>query len=579
MPTTAPPEHDEPARHDTDTGAPGRRTPSLIGRLLAPPRNAWRILTQMRTALILLMMLAIAAIPGALLPQRNLSEQNVETYLAERPTLGKIFDSVQLFDVFSSWWFTAIYALLFISLVGCLTPRCFELLRQLRSVPPTAPSRFTRLPHHATITTDVPADEATSVVRKSLKGWRVRYSDGDGRVAGAKELSAERGYLREVGNIVFHFGMLALLVFMGAGKFFYYEGMVIQIPGKDAPAFCNTTPSAFDSFRAGIKVDGTRLSPFCVRLDSFDAEYLPNGQAKMFSAEARYNPDVTTTDPSTWPVHHLKVNDPLRISGDRVYLQGHGYAPTFTVTWPNGETRTDTIQWAPADQATFLSSGVMRFDPPAGLYPDFDDRVAHGIAIQGLFAPTAQFDGQLLTSAAPGMQDPAVAVDVYVGDTGLETGRMPGLFSLDQSLIDDGDLNREARVNLRPGETTTLPDGTEVRFDSAQPFANLQISHDPAQDFVGVSALVMMAGLVLSISIRRRRFWARVTTDEAGRTVVALGGLARTDRAGWGKEFDRMRQSVVDSLGSAAGAAPGGESSAAGGSTTDTTHGSTKEDS
>uniref|UniRef100_UPI003FA58908 cytochrome c biogenesis protein ResB n=1 Tax=Dietzia sp. TaxID=1871616 RepID=UPI003FA58908 len=492
--------------------------PSLLNKIIAPPRNAWRILTQMRTALILLMLLAIAAIPGALLPQRNLSQQNVDTYLAERPTLGKIFDEVQLFDVFSSWWFTAIYVLLFVSLVGCLTPRCFELVRQLRMRPPTAPGRFTRLPHNASISTDVPADEAASVVKKSLKGWRVRYNDGDGRVAGAKEISAERGYLREVGNIVFHFGMLALIVAMGAGKFFYYEGMVIQIPGKDAPAYCNTTPSAFDSFRAGISVDGTQLSPFCVRLDSFDAEYLPNGQAKMFSAETRYNPDVTTSDPSSWPVHHLKVNDPLRINGDRVYLQGHGYAPTFTVTWPNGETRTDTIQWAPSDQMTFLSSGVMRFDPPAGMFPDFDDRVANGIAIQGLFAPTAQLDGQLLSSSNPDMKDPAVAIDVYKGDTGLETGRMPGLFSLDQSLIEDGELNREARVNLRPGESTTLPGGVQVRFDGAKQFANLQISHDPAQNYVGISALVMMAGLVLSISIRRRRFWARITTDDKGRT-------------------------------------------------------------
>ena len=59
----------------------------------------------------------------------------------------------------------------------------------------------------------------------------------------------------------------------------------------------------------------------------------------------------------------------------------------------------------------------------------------------------------------------------------------------------------------------------------------------------------MMAGLILSISVRRRRFWARITTDDDGRTVLTLGGLARTDRAGWGKEFDRMRQSILDSLG------------------------------
>lgn len=257
---------------------------------------------------------------------------------------------------------------------------------------------------------------------------------------------------------------------------------------------------------------------------------------------------MTTSDPDTWQDFRLRVNDPLRINGNRLYLQGHGFAPTFTVTWPNGESRTDTLQWVPTDEMTFLSSGAMRFDPPAGMYPDFQDRLENGIAIQGLFAPTAAFDesGKILSSSFPAPNDPAVAIDVYRGDTGVETNRVSSLFALDQGLIEEGVLNREARVNLREGESTTLPDGTTVRFDGAKEFANYQISYDPAQNWVGVSSIIMMAGLLVSMTVRRRRFWARVTTDDEGRTVVVLGGLARTDRAGWGKEFDRMRVSIKD---------------------------------
>lgn len=534
---------------DEDSAAPEQRyTPPVWLRIIAPLRNAWRILVQMRTAMILLMLLAIAAIPGALLPQRQLSQQNVNQYLADRPKLGEIMDKLQLFDVFSSWWFTAIYVLLFVSLVGCLTPRTIELVRQLRVPPPPAPSRFTRLPHHATISTDLSADQAAAVVTKQLKGWRVRRNDGDGRVAGATEFSAERGYLREVGNIAFHFGMLGLLLTVGIGKMLHYEGMVIQIAEPDSPAYCNTTPAAFDSFRAGALVDGTDLKQFCFQARDFRADYLPTGQASMFSSHIRYSEEVTTTSPDTWQEYDLRVNEPLRINGNRLYLQGHGFAPTFTVTWPNGESRTDTLQWVPSDQMTFLSSGAMRFDPPAGMYPDFQERVDNGIAIQGLFAPTAAFDGKILSSSFPAPNDPAVAIDVYRGDTGLETGRVSSLFALDNRLIEDGLLNREARVNLRPGESTTLPDGTTVRFDGAKEFANYQISYDPLQSWVGVASIVMMGGLLLSISVRRRRFWVRITTLDDGRVRVALGGLARTDRSGWGREFDRMRESIRDGL-------------------------------
>ena len=234
------------------------------------------------------------------------------------------------------------------------------------------------------------------------------------------------------------------------------------------------------------------------------------------------------------------MNHPLRLGGDRLYLQGHGYAPTFTVTFPDGQTRTQTLQWRPDDQLTLLSSGVMRFDPPGGTYPDAGDRRKNQLAIQGLFAPTEQLHGTLLSSSFPALNDPAVAIDVYRGDSGLDTGRPQSLFTLDTRLIDQDRLKKEARVNLRVGESTRLDDGTSIRFDGAVPFINVQVSHDPAQVWVLVSALTMMAGLLVSLVIRRRRVWVRIARASPGTVSVEFGGLARTDNSGWGDEFDRL---------------------------------------
>ncbi|WP_291081852.1 cytochrome c biogenesis protein ResB, partial [Dietzia sp. UBA5065] len=406
------------------------------------------------------------------------------------------------------------------------------------------PRNLGRLPHHAAYRTTATPEQAADQIRREL-GGRVRRNDGDGRVPGTIELSSERGYSREVGNIVFHFGLLALLVMFAAGKFVYAEGMRVIIANAESPAFCNTTPSAYDSFRAGLLVDGTDLEQFCIKVSDFRADYLPNGQAEMFTSNVRYTEDVATTDPATWQPYEMRVNHPLRVGSTRVYLQGHGFAPTFTVTFPNGETRTDTQPWQPTELQTFLSSGIMRFDPPAGLYPDLAERRTQQIAVQGLFAPTASFDGTILSSRFPRMDDPAVAIDVYQGDAGLDTGRPQSVFSLDSDLIESGALERRARVNLMPGESTTLPDGTTVRFDGAEEFVNLQVSSDPTQVWVGVSAAVMMAGLVLSLMVRRRRIWARVSVDDDDVTRVDLGGLARTDRSGWGSEFDELRDRLV----------------------------------
>jgi cytochrome c biogenesis protein len=502
---------------------------------------------------VLLFLLALGAIPGALLPQRNLNQAKVAEYLAQHRTVGPWLDRVQAFDVFSSFWFTAIYALLFVSLVGCLTPRMIEQAGALRAKPVAAPRNLSRLPkYQSTELSGEPAAVATAMTDR-LRWWRKSTrSEGD-----VIEVSAEKGYLHEFGNLVFHFSLLGLLVAFAAGKLFGYEGNVVVI-ADGGPGFCSASPAAFDSFRAGNTVDGTSLHPICVRVNDFQARYLPSGQALSFAAHIDYQAGDDLAS-GTWRPYRLEVNHPLRLGGDRIYLQGHGYAPSFTVRFPDGQTRTSTIQWKPEEALTLLSSGVVRIDPPGGSYPDPAERRKHQIAIQGLFAPTERLEGTLLSSSFPALNDPAVAVDIYRGDTGLDTGRPQSLFNLDPRLIDQGRLTRLDRVNLRAGEQVRLDDGTVVRFNGAVPFVNLQLSHDPAQIFVLIFAMTMMGGLLVSLVVRRRRVWVRIAPAASPGTVnVELGGLARTDNSGWGDEFERLTERLLDGVSSAnAGQAAG----------------------
>ena len=534
-----------------------------LARLLTGKiRNTWRALTSMGTALVLLFLLALGAIPGALLPQRNLNAGKVDDYLAAHPLIGPWLDRVQAFDVFSSFWFTAIYVLLFVSLVGCLTPRMLEHARSLRATPVAAPRNLARLPKHASSRIDAGPDDVTALaetIAGRLRGWRtaVRTDAEDatpGSPSGTVEISAEKGYLREFGNIVFHFSLLGLLAAVAAGKLFGYEGNVIVV-ADGGPGFCSASPAAFDSFRAGNTVDGTSLHPICIRVNNFASHYLPSGQATSFTSDIDYQSGRDLTA-DAWRHYRLEVNHPLRVGGDRVYLQGHGYAPSFTVTFPDGQTRTSTVQWRPENPQTLLSSGVVRIDPPAGSYPNAIERRRHQIAIQGLLAPTEQLDGALLSSSFPALNAPAVAVDIYRGDTGLDTGRPQSLFTLDPRLIQQGRLTKENRVNLRAGQSVTIDRGpaagTVIRFDGATPFVNLQVSHDPGQAWVLLFAIAMMAGLLVSLLVRRRRVWVRLTPQPGGTVNVDMGGLARTDNSGWGEEFERLTERLPAGLGGAA---------------------------
>src|SRR5246127_239907 len=366
-----------------------RREVADLKQLLAWTRNTWRALTSMGTALVLLCLLALGAIPGALLPQRNLNAGKVDEYLAAHPVIGPWLNRLQAFDVFSSFWFTAVYVLLFVSLVGCLAPRMIEHARSLRATPVAAPRNLARLPKHSsTRLVAGPGDlnSLANTITGRLRGWRTAIRHQEDAVPESVEVSAEKGYLREFGNLVFHFSLLGLLVAVAVGKLFGYEGNVIVI-ADGGPGFCSASPAAFDSFRAGNTVDGTQLNPICLRVNDFYARYLSSGQATSFAADIDYQtgPDLAA---GKWRSYRLEVNHPLRIGGDRIYLQGHGYAPTFTVTFPNGQTRTQTVQWRPEDPRTLLSAGALRFDPPAGSYPDPVERRKPEIAIQGLLAPT-----------------------------------------------------------------------------------------------------------------------------------------------------------------------------------------------
>ncbi|MBK1784181.1 cytochrome c biogenesis protein ResB [Prauserella sp. ASG 168] len=498
----------------------------------------------MRTALVLLFLLALAALPGALLPQRDLNEPKVREYITQHGWWGQLLDRLQFFDVYASVWFSAIYLLLMVSLVGCLAPRSVDYIRSMRAKPVLTPRNLSRMPHHTRAELDADPDEVLAAATKRLRGWRkVEREEKNG----ARSISAERGYLRETGNLFFHFGMLGVIITFALGAMYSYEGQVIVFAdGSDASEFCNSGIYAYDSFNPGLRVDGTQLTPFCFRVNDFKATYADSGQPIAYESNLEYQSGDDLAD-NTWRPYHLEVNEPLRTDGDRVYLLDHGFAPEFTVTFPDGSTRTHSIQWRPVDNTTGLSEGATKFETPG--ITDPVERRENQLAVTGLFAPTAMLQGKVLTSAGPQLTDPAVAVDVMRGDLGVDSGRGQSIFEIDQSMVDSGRLERVARENLEVGQQLRLDDGTTVRFDGVNQWVSLQVSHDPTQVWVLGFAVAMFAGLGGSLFIKRRRVWVRVTpaqgADDQRLTVVEVGGLARTDQAGYGEEFAKIADDLL----------------------------------
>jgi cytochrome c biogenesis protein len=176
-----------------------------------------------------------------------------------------------------------------------------------------------------------------------------------------------------------------------------------------------------------------------------------------------------------------------------------------------------------------------------------------------LFLPTATIDKELgPISVFPDAKKPALALTVYEGEL-FPGGRPQSVYLLDTARMTQlkSDKGDPLRIWLEPGQTYQLPGGRgSISFDGVERFAGLSIRHDPGKFVTLVAALLALAGLICSLVVRRRRVFVRVSPATApGRTVVAVGGLAKGDDDGLQELVDRL----VADLGTRFAAGPGPE--------------------
>ena len=512
-----------------------RRPGELGARELG--RWAWRQITSMRTALMLLLLLALAAIPGSVIPQEDVDSLAVTRWKSEHPKLTPVYERLDLFSVYSSPWFSAIYLLLVVSLVGCIIPRLFVYYRALRAQPPAAPRHLSRMPVHASYDTELSTEQVLEHARTVL-GRRHRLRAA---VAGDDFVAAERGHVREAGNLLFHLSVLIVLAGFAVGGLWGYQGGVILVEGS---TFSNNL-TQYDDFNPGGLFRQQQLKDFRFTVEDFDVEWLKKGpragQARKFEAEVSYR---VGRDGDTRS-YDLRVNHPLEIDGTDVFLIGHGYAPVVTVRDGDGEViYTGPTPFLPQD-ASFLSFGVIK--PPVA--------TDQQLGLEGLFYPSFDFvDGNPVTVFGDDL-NPTLSMLAWTGDLGYESGRSQSIYVLDKSdatpIEKDG---KPQRVDLQPGDTVELGDDLgSVTFERVDPWIRVQISQTPGKGVALLGVILALIGLCASLFIRPRRVWVRAvpgTMDdggEPGRVGATRVEVAVLDRSGNG-DTDEVLARLLEQL-------------------------------
>ena len=473
-------------------------------------RFAWRQLTSMRTALILLMMLGLAAIPGSLVPQRSQNPMAVRQYFIDDPQLARWIDRFSGFEVYSSPWFSAIYILLFISLIGCVLPRSVEHFKAMRAVPPATPKNLSRMEFFSAFDGDKSNfDKGAAWLKR--KRFRIRYEDG--------AISAEKGYLRETGNLLFHLSLILILVGVSVGSLFGMRGEAIVNKGE---RFISV-PTSYDTLSFGKLVNEDVIDPFIIEVQDFQADYDP-----VTAAPRDYTATVRVTNPGEKVSEEkiLKVNSPLTFGNTRVYLQANGYSPIVTVR----------------DTAGFVVfQGPVPFLPQDGFLKSIgsikvpDARPQLGFVAS--FLPTysrSAVDGGI--SLFPEALDPRLLFSIWEGDLGLDSGIPQSVYRIDTS-----EMSRIALDSLKPGETFNFSAGS-ITFETFVPWINLQIVNDPGKGYSLYGAIAAILGLLASLFGRRRRIWIRITSSG----VVEVAGLAKNGAPGLEEEIASLTAHMRD---------------------------------
>lgn len=507
----------------------------------------WRQLTSMRVALILLLLLAVATIPGSLVPQRGADPNGVLQYEQDHPDLFKVLDAfpIQAFDVYSSVWFSAIYLLLFVSLIGCVLPRIAHHWKALRSAPPRTPARMQRMAGYSEQRISNPeasaeeraefAERAILEAQKLLRAQHYRAEIQRARSsarlahAGTEEISvsAERGYLRETGNLLFHIALVGVLVSVALGGMFSFNGQRVLVEGE---SFVNQLID-YDSANSGTYFNPATLEPFTMTLNDFEVDYITEddenqvalGQVKEYRAKVTLTtPDGESSDDV------IRVNHPMRVHGSPVYLIANGYAPTVTIRNDKGEVvYRESMPFIPQEDMNLTSLGVIKV--PYGITREGESTQ---VGLRGFFYPTqAKLDTGAFTSVFPDLNNPVLTLDVFVGDLGINDGIAQSVYKLDTTNMEQltGRAVEKKSLEMKIGDTLDLPDGMgTISFEEAPRYASFDVMRNPAQQWILISALAAVLGLLSSLFVPRRRMWVKAVQTEDG-VVLQYAALARGD--------------------------------------------------
>lgn len=532
---------------------PRSRLPDIPGPV-DTARLAWRKLRRMSTALALLFALAAAAVVATFVPQEPVISATVEAWRSGTagpgPTTAAVFDALGFFDVFGSWWFLGLTALLFVSLTGCLIPR-FRAFAKVVRRPPAAGHNLDRLSAHRMLTTTLPPEQAVAAAERVLRRrrFRRRHLATADSPTGNLQLAAERGHWREGGSLLFHSAFYLLLIGILVGQARGFTGYVGLVEGQ---SFTDTRVSYENVAQVGRYWGVGDHRAFRGTLDDFEASFYPDGTAREYVAS------LTIADAAgDVQQERLRVNHPVRVDGMVLYQSTYGMAPRIVVAGADGGVPIfdKSVRLAPGEQPGWWT-GTERITTGGEQAAGGDAPSLPQMAIDIAFLPDAREvegpDGPVTVPGAPTVGDARLFATIYLGDLELERNEPMTAIRADWFDPESGALApgvTTETIALDEGADTDVLGGTlTASFPDLSLWSGIQVSHQPGRFVLLTAGLLLLAGLIPSLYAYRRRIWVDVRPAADGNdsgSEVVLAGVALQRPMVFTDEFDAISEQLT----------------------------------
>lgn len=417
--------------------------------------------TSVKTANLLLAAMLVAGLAGILVQQFGTSTLRDPALLVAAvqrlparygEPLASLIERLDLYRVFTSWWWTLLVAAFTVSVVGNTTGRLPRLLRDVRTARVERGRAFFRssIPGRTGPIDGLDGSVIPELLRR--QGYRIRQV----RIGGTTHLLGERNRLAPLASIASHAALVLFVVGMGfVTPRFGYE-TALKIPVGEG------RPTGFPDDPWTVLVQNEQ---FVARFDAAGAPL----DYRTSIAVYRYGDRIARKE--------ITVNDPLAIDGWVFHENFFGPAVEIDVRDETG---------------LILYSGAVLLDGNLAGQPE------------GLLAvPGTDVSLELLLAKGEG----GVAELTVIGAR-RPTGGQEGPQIVFGAVLGSGD-----------GYWAPDP-GIGVEFRRPSSYIGLIAKRDPGQGFIWLGAVLLVAGISISLLRPRRRVWARYDATTVRLAVV-----------------------------------------------------------